>query len=135
MNKEKRTHFAQFLALFALLSGMALLSAQLHAQQTAPSQQYPSQQSPQEPAQQQQPGQTPDQSSQAAPDSQAQPQQPGVQVFTGMVVKSGSKYVLHDTASNTTYDIDAQEQVKQFEGKNVRVRGTLDPSGKMIHVQ
>jgi hypothetical protein len=50
-------------------------------------------------------------------------------------VKSGDKYVLQDTASNTTYDIDAQDQVKQFEGKKVRVHGTLDPNGKMIHVQ
>jgi hypothetical protein len=40
-----------------------------------------------------------------------------------------------DTASNTTYDIDAQNQVKQFEGKKVRVHGTLDPNGKVIHVQ
>ena len=59
----------------------------------------------------------------------------GVQVFTGTIVKSGDTYVLQDTASNTTYDIDAQDQVKQFEGKKVRVHGTLDPNGKMIHVQ
>jgi hypothetical protein len=52
-----------------------------------------------------------------------------------MIVKSGDKYVLQDSASNTTYDIDHQDEVKQYEGKKVRVHGTLDASGKMIHVQ
>ncbi|MGB6677913.1 MAG: DUF5818 domain-containing protein [Terriglobales bacterium] len=105
------------------------MSAQLFGQDAAPSaqQQYPTQQSGQEPAQPQQPRQ--------APDSQAQSQQPGVQVFTGTIVKSGDKYMFQDSESNTTYDIDHQDQVKQFEGKKVRVHGTLDSNGKMIHVQ
>jgi uncharacterized protein YdeI (BOF family) len=109
---------------------MVLLTAQLNAQQSgSPSQQpYPSQRSGQ-----QQPGQTPDQSAQPAPDSQAQSQS-GVQVFTGTIVKSGDKYVFQDSGG-ATYDIDAQDQVKRFEGKKVRVHGTLDPSTKMIHVQ
>lgn len=29
-----------------------------------------------------------------------------VQTFTGMIVKSGDKYVLQDEATGTTYDID-----------------------------
>ena len=113
------------------------MSAQLFGQHAAPSaqQQSPTQQRGQEPAQQQQPRRAPDQSGQA-PDSQAQSQQqPGVQVFTGMIVKAGDKYVLQDSASNTTYDIDHQDEVKQYEGKKVRVHGTLDANGKMIHVQ
>ena len=40
-----------------------------------------------------------------------------------------------DADSGKTYDIDHQDEVKQFEGKKVRVHGTLDASGKMIHVQ
>jgi hypothetical protein len=137
MNQKKRIHSLRFLAVLVLVSGMTLLSAQLYAQ-PAPSsqQQYPSQQpalgSEQQPRQ---PGQTPDQSGQQAPDSQSQSQQPGVQVFTGVIVKSGDKYVFQDSDSGTTYDIDHQDQVKQFEGKKVRVHGTLDPNGKMIHVQ
>jgi hypothetical protein len=136
MNRKRQTHSLWFLAVLVLVSGMVLLSVQLYGQQAAPpsQQQSPAQRPGREPGQQQQPGQTPDQSGQA-PDSQAQSQQPGVQVFTGTIVKSGDKYVLQDTASNTTYDIDAQDQVKQFEGKKVRVHGTLDPNGKMIHVQ
>jgi hypothetical protein len=135
MNRKSKIwqHPLRFLTMLALLSGMVALSGPLHAWQTSsPSeQQYPTQQQPQ-----QQPGQTPDQSGQkAAPDSQDQSQQPGVQVFTGVIAKSGDKYVLQDSASGNTYDIDHQEQVKQFEGKKVRVHGTLDSSGKMIHVQ
>jgi len=82
--------------------------------------------------------QTPEQQpSQAAPDAQAQttPSATDSQTFSGTVVKSGDKYVLQDADSGKTYDIDHQDEVKQFEGKKVRVHGTLDASGKMIHVQ
>jgi Protein of unknown function (DUF5818) len=58
-----------------------------------------------------------------------------VQTFTGTVVKQGDKYVLQDAATGTTYDIDHQDEVKKFDGKKVRVHGTLDASTKMIHVQ
>jgi len=56
------------------------------------------------------------------------------QVFSGTVVKSGDKYVLKDD-SGKTYDIDHQDQVKKFEGKKVRVQGTLDETGSKIKVQ
>jgi uncharacterized protein YdeI (BOF family) len=136
MKGKRQTHCTQLLAVLLLVCGMMLVSAQLFGQDAKPSaqQQYATQQSGQEPAQPQQPRQAPDQSGQA-PDSQAQSQQPGVQVFTGTIVKSGDKYMFQDSASNTTYDIDHQDQVKQFEGKKVRVHGTLDSNGKMIHVQ
>ncbi len=57
----------------------------------------------------------------------------GVQTFTGTVTKQGEKYVLQDSATGKTYDIDHQDEVKKFDGKRVRVHGTL--SGNMIHVQ
>jgi hypothetical protein len=131
MNWKRRIGSARFLAVLLLVCGMMLMGAQLFGQQAAPSaqQQYPTQQPGQDPAQQRQPRQAPDQS------GQAQSQQPGVQVFTGTIVKSGDKYVLQDSASNNTYDIDRQDELKQFEGKKVRVHGTLDSDGKMIHVQ
>jgi len=136
MNCKRQIDSPRFLAVLLLVCGMMLMGAQLFGQQAAPSaqQQYPAQQPGQDPAQQRQPRQAPDQSGQA-PDSQAQSQQPGVQVFTGTIVKAGDKYVLQDSASNNTYDIDRQDEVKQFEGKKVRVHGTLDSDGKMIHVQ
>ncbi len=58
----------------------------------------------------------------------------GTQTFSGTVVKSGDKYVLKDD-SGKTYDIDHQDEVKKFEGKRVRVQGTLDPSTNKIMVK
>jgi hypothetical protein len=77
-----------------------------------------------------------DQTGQAPSSSQTDAAQPtAVQSFTGTVVKSGDKYVLQDTDAGTTYDIDHQDEVAKFDGKRVKVKGTLDASGKMIHVQ
>lgn len=56
------------------------------------------------------------------------------QSFSGTVVKSGDKYMLKDD-SGKTYDIDHQPDVAKFEGKRVRVKGTLDASGKKILVK
>jgi len=127
MNK-KQTNSLERLTVFVLLFGMLAFGVQLFAQQTAPSPQYPTQQP------RQQPGQAPDQSTQQAPDAQPQ-SQPGSQTFTGVIVKAGDKYVLQDTDAGSTYDVDHQDQVKQFEGKKVRIHGTLDPGSKMIHIQ
>jgi hypothetical protein len=131
MNK-RRTSSLQCIAVRALLFGMLAFGIQVVAQQSAPAPQDPTQQP------RQQPGQTPDQSAPQAPDaqSQAQPQaQPGTQTFTGVIVKAGDKYVLQDTDAGSTYDVDHQDQVKQFEGKKVRIHGTLDPGSKTIHIQ
>ncbi len=56
------------------------------------------------------------------------------QSFSGTVEKQGDKYVLKDDAGKT-YDIDHQDDVKKFEGKRVRVKGTLDASGTKIMVK
>jgi hypothetical protein len=149
---NKRTHSLWWLITLALLLGVVLSGAQLNAQQPAapPDQQSPTQpaaqppdqqsqqpdQQPQQPEQQQQqPGQAPAQSGQQTPDAQAQTQQGEGQIFAGMIVKSGDKYVLQDSASGTTYDVDRQDLVQSHEGKRVRVKGTLDPDGKTIHVK
>jgi cytoskeletal protein RodZ len=58
----------------------------------------------------------------------------GTQTFSGTVMKQGDKYVLKDD-SGKTYDIDHQDEVKKFEGKRVRVQGTLDPSTNKIMVK
>jgi outer membrane biosynthesis protein TonB len=94
--------------------------------QATPSQTAPSQTTP---------NQTPEKAGQAAPDTSANGAQPaGVQSFSGTVVKSGDKYVLQDE-SGTTYDTDHQDEMAKFAGKRVKVHGTLDASGKMIHIQ
>jgi len=82
------------------------------------------------------PSQTPDQANKPAPESQTPTAQPtDAQSFSGTIVKSGDKYMFQDEASGKTYDIDHQDEVQKFEGKRVKVKGTLDATGKMIHVQ
>jgi len=52
--------------------------------------------------------------------------------FSGTVVKVGNKSVLKtDTA---TYHLDDQEKAKQFEGKQVKVSGSLDKATRTIHI-
>ncbi len=100
--------------------------------QTAPAQTPDQTQPSQTPSQP--PAQTPDQAAQPAPGAQSQ-SATGVQTFSGTIVKSGDKYMLQDEASGQTYDIDHQDEVQKYEGKRVKVHGTLDASGKMIHLQ
>jgi outer membrane biosynthesis protein TonB len=145
-----------FLAALAVGLGMVSWGSALHAQSTPPTPTTPQQQqqpspnpaTPQQP--QQTPAPTPD-NTQQPPTPQAPPQTPDEaqapnsktaatqgatdsQVFTGTVVKQADKYVLQDDAGHT-YDIDHQDDVKKFEGKRVRVQGTLDPTGKKILVK
>ena len=112
----------------------------------------PSQQTPQTtptpdtpPATQQPPSsQTPDQAQPPSSQSSAPPAgasdngsaaaSSDSQSFSGTIVKSGDKYMLKDD-SGKTYDIDHQTDVAKFEGKRVRVKGTLDASGSKIMVK
>jgi len=158
----KKTQYLSFLATVAIAVGMISWGSALHAQtspstpssqsqqtpsspDTAPSQQTPQTQptpSPEMPPASQQtpkataPGsQTPDASapeSGAKTGSAASAAAPGEsQTFSGTVVKQGDKYMLKDD-SGKTYDIDHQSDVAKFEGKRVRVQGTLDSNGKIL---
>ena len=55
--------------------------------------------------------------------------------MTGTIMKQGEKYVFQDASTGTTYDIDHQDEVKQYDGKKVKVHGKLDQSTKTIHIQ
>lgn len=50
-------------------------------------------------------------------------------------VAGGSKFVLYDAASKTTYQLDDQTKPKDFAGQKVKVTGTLDSSSNTIHVE
>ena len=104
---------------------LSFFTAQVFAQQS-------DSQSGQQPPSQQQPNQQP---GQQGPGAQGSSQQSDVQVFTGVITKVGDKYMLQDTANGTSYDIDQQELAKKYEGQKVRIKGTLDPDGKTIHVK
>ena len=138
---KKQLQSLWFLSALALFLSVGI---SLNAQQTAPQSQSTDQQAdpaPPPPAQDQaQPSQTPsqppDQANQPAPDSQKPSAQPtGAQSFTGTIVKANDKYVLQEEASGKTYNIDHQDEVQKFDGKRVKVHGTLDESGKTIHLQ
>jgi hypothetical protein len=149
--KNRFQSFSFVLTLGALL-GVMTWGSSLLAQEPAPQTQQPMTESQQSPQQQPPAAQTPDSSAQQTPqqpsdqapsgqagqqrsDSQAQSDSASGQTFTGTIVKQGDKYMLQDAASGTTYDIDHQDEVKKFEGKKVKVRGTLDSTGKKILVQ
>ncbi len=48
-------------------------------------------------------------------------------------VKMGGKYVLYDSASKTSYQLDPQDKAKDFAGQKVKVTGTSE--GGTIHVK
>ena len=51
-------------------------------------------------------------------------------------VKPGSKYVLYDPATKSTYQLDDQDLVQPYVGaKTVQITGTLDAGTKTIHVK
>jgi hypothetical protein len=54
--------------------------------------------------------------------------------FTGKIMKAGSKLVLQDSTSGTSYQLDDQEKAKPYQNKQVKVTGTLDASSGVIHV-
>jgi Protein of unknown function (DUF5818) len=77
----------------------------------------------------------PDQQGKQPADPQTPPQQtPITQSFTGKIVKDdGTKYVLK-VASNTTYELQEQGDVKQYENQTVKVIGNLDTGSNTIRV-
>jgi Protein of unknown function (DUF5818) len=88
------------------------------------------------------PAPLPEQQQQQQPDRQqpGQPvnadaqQQSSAQTVTGTIVKEDGKYVLK-ASDNKTYQIDDQEKAKQFEGKQVKIVGSLDMSTGTIRIQ
>ena len=84
-----------------------------------------------------QPAQQPDQQSEPQAPQPATPntqqEHPTAHTFAGTIIKDGSKYVLK-VADNSTYQLDDQEKVKQYEGKQVRVSATLDAKVNMLRI-
>jgi uncharacterized protein YdeI (BOF family) len=118
---KKRTQTLWMLGALSLAMGAATLHAQQSDQSQTPST-PPSQQQQQPP------------SGQNGSDAQSAQPSDDSQTFSGTIVKSGDKYVLQD-ASGKNFDIDRQDGLKQYEGKQVRVKGTLDADGKTIHMK
>lgn len=65
--------------------------------------------------------------------SQASVESQKADLFTGVIVKQDGQFVLQ--SGGTAYRLDNQSAAAQFEGKRVRVRGTLDSSTNTIKVE
>jgi len=53
----------------------------------------------------------------------------------GTIWLNNGKFVLRDESHHVWYQLDDQRSAARFEGKEVRVTGTLDASDNVIHVQ
>jgi uncharacterized protein YdeI (BOF family) len=111
-----RLNLSGLVTALVLLFAWVALSPQLMGQNNAPSKQEPNAQQ-----QQQQPG--------------AQGQQPAAKAFNGTIVKDGDRLVLKDMDGNMTYQLDDQKKVRKYEGKSVKITGSLDASSNTIHVE
>jgi type IV secretory pathway VirB10-like protein len=77
---------------------------------------------------------SPDSSPDRASSGQAQSgEAPAAQTFTGTVSKESSSFVLK-VSETASYKLDNSSDVQQYEGKRVKVTGTLDSSINLIHV-
>jgi hypothetical protein len=65
--------------------------------------------------------------------SQEGPRQVAAQNLAGTILKDGSRYILK-VSNSSTYQLDDQDRAKQYEGKQVKVAGTLDANGDSFHV-
>jgi hypothetical protein len=67
--------------------------------------------------------------------AQPQPQQPlDARTIIGTIVKDGDKYVLK-TSDKMTYQLDDQEKAKQYDGKKVKITGTLEVNSSTLHIE
>ncbi len=58
-----------------------------------------------------------------------------IKTFSGTIIKSGDSFALDDTTNKVVYQLDDIEEARQFEGRKVTVKGTLDLAKKLIRVQ
>jgi hypothetical protein len=61
--------------------------------------------------------------------------QPKAETFMGTILKNGENFVLSDSATKTRYMLDDPRKARPFEGKTVKVTGTLDVASNSIHVE
>lgn len=61
--------------------------------------------------------------------------QPQIQTFLGTITKMGNQFVFSDDVSRVSYQLDDQETASKFDGKKIKVTGTLDATNNIIRVQ
>jgi len=63
----------------------------------------------------------------------AKQERPAAPTFKGTIIKNGTRYLLK-VSSNSAYQVDDQDRPKQYEGKQVKIAGTLDADAKSLHI-
>jgi hypothetical protein len=66
--------------------------------------------------------------------SEQQDTEQKTKTFSGTIIKDGDKFILNDRATRIDYILDDAEKAAKFEGKTVKVTGTVDVASNTIHV-
>ena len=61
--------------------------------------------------------------------------QPDAKTFTGTIRKSGETFVLSESSTKSNYLLDEQDRARPYEGKNVKITGTIDGASNSIHIE
>jgi Protein of unknown function (DUF5818) len=61
--------------------------------------------------------------------------QPEAKTFTRTILKSGENFVLSESATKSRYLLDNQDRARPYEGKNVKITGTIDGASNLIHIE
>ena len=68
------------------------------------------------------------------PTVQTKPQ-PEAETFMGTILREGGNFVLSDSATKSRYTLDDPKKASLYEGKTVKVIGTLDTASNLIHIE
>jgi hypothetical protein len=71
----------------------------------------------------------------APPTSMQQQSEQQSKTFSGTITKHGDSFVLNDAANKTSYMLDDGQKASRYEGKKVKVTGTVDTASNTIHVE
>ena len=74
-------------------------------------------------------------SASSPPASLRQQSEQKTKIFSGTIIKNGDSYVLSDAANKLAYVLDNAEKASPYEGKKVKVTGTVDVASNTIHVE
>ena len=70
----------------------------------------------------------------SSPLAQEGPQEK-TKIFSGTIIKDRDNFILSDAANKLSYILDDARQASMYEGKKVKVTGTVDAANNTIHVQ
>jgi hypothetical protein len=69
------------------------------------------------------------------PSSTQQQSEQQSKTFSGTITKHGDNFILNDAANKTSYMLDDAQKASRYEGKKVKVTGTVDVASNTIHVE